>query len=352
MSYRIEDEHLAEQVHRLVRGMRAECVEHREGWRLGRPAQHVGAGALAGVTHILHGGRAKQLGNQLQLLHRILCLEEDATAQQLAKNAAHRPYIHRRRVVASAHQNLRCAIVLGDHLLGHVLGLIRLLDAGQSKVTDLEHAIRVDQQIARLDVAMQDAGRVQIFEAAQDLVQEHLDVVGGQVLWRHDYLVQIRLQQLRYHIAIDRFEEGRVKVETNFVATQAKGANKSLELPSTHLFFFRFCLVCLCLKLFQLVTFAFSPKVSAATTEKQPLTLQNRIFIVSMGERLIKYLLLVYSLNIFESSFIIQKFRVHQRVENYKEAVTLNIKIKNKNFSSYILKCLPNEKSISVKFNN
>lgn len=141
-------------------------------------------------------------------------------------------------------------------------------------------------------------------------------------------------------------------METNFIATQAKGANKSLELPSTHLFFFRFCLVCLCLKLFQLVTFAFSPKVSAATTEKQPLTLQNRIFIVSMGERLIKYLLLVYSLNIFESSFIVQKFRVHQRVENYKEAVTLNIKIKNKNFSSYILKCLPNEKSISVKFNN
>jgi len=63
---------------------------------------------------------------------------------------------------------------------------------------------------------MQDAGRMQILEAAQDLVEEHLDVVGGQVLRRYDYLVQIRLQQLRYHIAIGRFKRG-VKVETNFI---------------------------------------------------------------------------------------------------------------------------------------
>lgn len=53
----------------------------------------------------------------------------------------------------------------------------------KNKVTHLQYAVAVDEQVARLDVPVEDARRVQILEAAQDLVQEHLDVVRREVLW-------------------------------------------------------------------------------------------------------------------------------------------------------------------------
>lgn len=142
------------------------------------------------------------------LLYWTLCLKQNAASQKLSKNAAHRPHVDSGRVVTCAHQDLGGPIVLRDHLLRHVLGLVWFLYTCQSKITDLQHAVAVYQQVARLYVPMQDAGRVQILKTAQDLVQKHLDVVLGQVLWRYNYFVQIRLQELCYHIA---------KVEANGV---------------------------------------------------------------------------------------------------------------------------------------
>lgn len=63
-----------------------------------------------------------------------------------------------------------------------MLRLVRLFDARQPEIANLEHAIAVHQQVAGLDVAMKDAGRVQILEAAKNLVEKHFDVISRQVL--------------------------------------------------------------------------------------------------------------------------------------------------------------------------
>lgn len=135
------------------------------------------------------------------LLHGTLGLEQYPTTQELSENASHGPDVDSGRVVAGTHKDLGCPVVLRDHLLCHVLGLVGLFDACQPEITDLEHAVAVDEQVAGLDVPVQDACRVEILEPAQDLVEEHFDVVLGQVLRRHDDLVQVRLQQLCYHIS-------------------------------------------------------------------------------------------------------------------------------------------------------
>lgn len=44
---------------------------------------------------------------------------------------------------------------------------------------------------------------MEILQPAQDLVQEHFDVVSGQVLRGDDDFVQIRLEQLRNHVAVE-----------------------------------------------------------------------------------------------------------------------------------------------------
>ncbi len=52
---------------------------------------------------------------------------------------------------------------------------------------------------------MDDLGRVEVLDAAQKLVKEDLDVVGRQVLRRHDDLVQVGLHQ--FSNQVDFLEE-------------------------------------------------------------------------------------------------------------------------------------------------
>ena len=71
---------------------------------------------------------------------------------------------------------------------------------GKAKVTDLEHAVGVDQEISRLDIAVDDLGRMQVLDAPQNLVEEYFDVVLRQVLRGYDDLVQVGLHELRDHV--------------------------------------------------------------------------------------------------------------------------------------------------------
>jgi hypothetical protein len=187
--------------------------------------------SFASMSHVLHRWRSQQLCDQLKLsseilrlinaeiscakftylLNRTLSLEQDSTTQELAENAPNRPNVDCGRVVSRAHQDFRCTVILRDHLLCHVLGRVGLFNARQSKVANLQHTVAVHQQIAWLDVAMEDASRVQILQTAQDLIQKHFDVIGRQVLWRHDDLVQIRLEQFCYHISLKRPRESKIK---------------------------------------------------------------------------------------------------------------------------------------------
>lgn len=53
---------------------------------------------------------------------------------------------------------------------------------------------------------------------SEDLVEEDLDVVGGERLRRHDHLVQVALHQLRDHVS------GRVGVKAKRLETRASAA--------------------------------------------------------------------------------------------------------------------------------
>lgn len=71
------------------------------------------------------------------LLDGTLGLEEDASAKQLGKDAAHRPDVDGVGIVPAPHQDLWRSVVLRHHLLGHVTRLVQLLHSRQAKVTNL-----------------------------------------------------------------------------------------------------------------------------------------------------------------------------------------------------------------------
>ena len=84
------------------------------------------------------------------------------------------PFTH---VVCKAEHNLRCAIPPRRDIFGHEPLLLRLIEpAGEPKIANLELAVRVDEQVARLEIAVQHVGRVDVFQTAERLVDEGLEV--------------------------------------------------------------------------------------------------------------------------------------------------------------------------------
>ena len=102
-------------------------------------------------------------------------------------------------VALEAQHDLRRAVPARRHVLSHVARIFLRVHgkaAGQSKIADLELAVGVDQQVAGLEVAVQHIGRVDVLQAAQDLVDEGLEVGVGEGLAGADDGGQIALHEL------------------------------------------------------------------------------------------------------------------------------------------------------------
>ena len=88
-------------------------------------------------------------------------------------------------VALKAQHDLGRAVPARRHVLSHVARILLRVHrktAGQSKIADLELAVGVDQQVAGLQVAVQHIGRVDVLQAAQDLVDEGLEMSVGKGL--------------------------------------------------------------------------------------------------------------------------------------------------------------------------
>ena len=60
---------------------------------------------------------------------------------------------------------------------------------------------------------MDDSTTVKVLDTTEDLVEEHLDVVGGQVLGRDDDFVEVTLHQLGYEVDfLKKVDVGGLKI--------------------------------------------------------------------------------------------------------------------------------------------
>jgi len=162
----VQGEHLAQEVDGLVCSAGRERVQASDGGGLEASRDDMTLGGLAGELHFIDRWSSKEISDELKLLNWALGLEEYPAAEQLAKDAAHTPHVDSGGVMFGAHQDLGRPVVLRHHLLSHVFATVLFLDPGEAEVTNLEHAVRIDEEIPRLDVAMNDFGRVQVLDAA------------------------------------------------------------------------------------------------------------------------------------------------------------------------------------------
>jgi hypothetical protein len=92
----------------------------------------------------------------------VLAGEQRLALEHLGENAAGAPDVHLDVVFLPREHDLRRPVVSRRNVARH----LRILDARQAKVADLEVAVLVDQDVAGLQVAVDDAGRVDVLQAA------------------------------------------------------------------------------------------------------------------------------------------------------------------------------------------
>lgn len=129
----------------------------------------------------------QELSDDRELVDVILSREQWLALQHLCEDTPSTPDINLDIVFLPCQHDLRCSVVSGRDISGH----LRILDAGQTEIADLKITVLVDKDVAGLQIAMNDTGRVHIFKTTlqksailqiwaqhiiyQDLVQEILD---------------------------------------------------------------------------------------------------------------------------------------------------------------------------------
>ena len=158
-----------------------QSIESRDRSPLKGPPHDVSFCSFARILHVFRGRSPKEISDEFQLHDWCLSLKQDPSAQEFGKNASHRPNINRRGVMFGSHQKLRCPVILSDYFLSHA-SRSRLFNSSQTKITDFEQTITIDQQISWLDVSMKNSGRMKILQSPKDLIQEYFYMIGGQRL--------------------------------------------------------------------------------------------------------------------------------------------------------------------------
>ena len=96
----------------------------------------------------------------------------------------------------SIEHDLGCPVPPGGHVLSEDPRVVMagVTHTSQSKVTDLQVAVGVQEDVGGLEVPMEDIGRVYVFESSENLIEKVANVVRGKFL-RSEQFVEICLHQ-------------------------------------------------------------------------------------------------------------------------------------------------------------
>lgn len=115
--------------------------------------------AADGLNHIVRR-RSKQFCDDGKLIDVILAGEQGLSLEHLRENAASAPDVNLNVVLLPREHDFGGSVVSRRHISSH----LRVLDAGKSEVANLQIAVLVDQDVAGLEIAVNDASRVDIFQ--------------------------------------------------------------------------------------------------------------------------------------------------------------------------------------------
>ena len=121
------------------------------------------------MNNIIWRGSEK-FGDDGELVDMILSREQRLAFQHLCKNASRTPDINLHIILLPCKHNLGCSVVSCRDISGH----LRVLNTGETEVADLEVAVLVDEDIAGLEITVNDSCRVNIFQSALEATSDKI----------------------------------------------------------------------------------------------------------------------------------------------------------------------------------
>jgi hypothetical protein len=113
-----------------------------------------------GLDNIIRGS-TEQLRDDGELVYVVLSGEQRLALEHLGENAACTPDVHLHIVLLPREHNLWRSVVSSRNITSH----LGVLYTGETEVADLEIAVFVYEDVARLQVTVDNTSRVHVFQA-------------------------------------------------------------------------------------------------------------------------------------------------------------------------------------------
>ena len=110
----------------------------------------------------------------------ILAREKRLALQHFCENTSRAPDVDFHIVLLPREHDLRCSVVSRRDIASH----LRILYACQAEVADFEVAVLVNEDVGGLEIAVDDAGGVDVFEAALALSEGALSFRASVVTYQ------------------------------------------------------------------------------------------------------------------------------------------------------------------------
>mmetsp|Transcript_21656 Transcript_21656/g.33110 ORF Transcript_21656/g.33110 Transcript_21656/m.33110 type:complete len:470 (+) Transcript_21656:207-1616(+) len=178
--------------------------------RLVRDAEHEGLrrGLLAELVDLGLGGLSDLAGDAHEHVARVVADEKRLAVDQLREDAPGRPHVHLCCVRLATHEKLWCAVPARDNVISEFRvdargDSQRVCDVStQTQVTDFEAALRINDEVCWLQIAVDDARGVHVAQAIEELEDQTPHMLRRESLRGFDDLLQVRLHQLRHYVHI------------------------------------------------------------------------------------------------------------------------------------------------------
>jgi len=167
---RVEDEHTLEQLNGLRVGV-LELLGQGLTLTLGQGLDESESVLAAdGLDNIIRWG-SEQLGNNGELVDMVLSGEQRLALEHLGEDTSNTPDIDFNIVLLPSEHDFGGSVVSRRDITGH----LGILNTGKTKVANLQVAVLVDQDVAGLQVTVDNTSRVNVFQTTKDLVEEVLN---------------------------------------------------------------------------------------------------------------------------------------------------------------------------------
>jgi len=174
---RVKLEQVLQKIECVVRGRR-EHVSESFGLGCGQGFEHGRGEGRVDRVDVFGRGTAGDFHHTVELVQGRGAREDGLSEQELSKDTSHTPHVNALGVLVGSEQDLGRSVPPSSHVISEQGLLVDFLiqGTGETEICDLDVALRVEKQVGRFQISVEEVGGVHELETFQHLVDDVLFV--------------------------------------------------------------------------------------------------------------------------------------------------------------------------------